>query len=348
MNYIEKKRNQIAENLVSSYSQDSIQAVSAAEFIEKGKKANLGEVREWGGGKYQKTTTGWVPYNEGGGKVKEHKEEGSKSSKEFEDYVDRAGKEMAKWETDKSHYSADSVETLRYFAKKAGMALGKSPQEIDKMLSEAKKKHIDNASELKSGEGSQSKESSSKEEENLKNLGEEVKGWDDEKLEEKAFKLRTFFKNTFGKIPSVDQLDPQDDKNEINLRKRLSIFSNEISRREKTVENPKKGILYNPSENLKDSLRKKSKDHSNVREWVDFSDDEIQSVIDGLDEAGVTPSDFAIGRSSFKNQEQESEFIQDKVEDLLSDFREGLQHKNLEMKDVRDIIWGLVMSKNDF
>lgn len=29
--------------------------------LEKGKKANFGEIREWGGGKYQKTTQGWMP-----------------------------------------------------------------------------------------------------------------------------------------------------------------------------------------------------------------------------------------------------------------------------------------------
>lgn len=29
--------------------------------LEKGKKAGFGEIREWGGGKYQKTTQGWVP-----------------------------------------------------------------------------------------------------------------------------------------------------------------------------------------------------------------------------------------------------------------------------------------------
>jgi hypothetical protein len=212
MNYIEKKRNQIAENLFKSYSQDSIQAVSAAEFIEKGKKANLGEVREWGGQKVQKTTTGWVPYNENGGKTKEHKGEENKQSKvsmakEVMEGLDHLGIDKEKFQSLKGKYG--SLEKLH----------------------EAVGDALEGKGDLEKVGGSDSK--ISKEDENLKKLEEEVKGWDDEKLEEKAFKLRTFFKNTFGKIPSVDQLDPQDDKNEINLRKRLSIFSKEISRRAK-------------------------------------------------------------------------------------------------------------------
>jgi len=39
--------------------------------FSKGKKANVGEIREWGGKKYQKTVNGWVPYNEGGKKSKQ-------------------------------------------------------------------------------------------------------------------------------------------------------------------------------------------------------------------------------------------------------------------------------------
>lgn len=63
MNYVEKHRNQIKKNIVASYIDPRIEI--AMDFLEKGKKANLGEVREWQGQKMQKTTTGWKPVGEG-------------------------------------------------------------------------------------------------------------------------------------------------------------------------------------------------------------------------------------------------------------------------------------------
>ena len=43
----------------------SIGPDTTAEILEKGKKAEVGEVRTWGGYKYQKTASGWVPFKEG-------------------------------------------------------------------------------------------------------------------------------------------------------------------------------------------------------------------------------------------------------------------------------------------
>lgn len=55
--------------IAKSYSSE----VSVEDFLEKGKKANLGEVREWQGKKVQKTTQGWVLYNDkNGGHQKKH------------------------------------------------------------------------------------------------------------------------------------------------------------------------------------------------------------------------------------------------------------------------------------
>jgi len=57
--------------IAKSYSPE----VSVEEFLEKGKKANLGEVREWQGKKVQKTTQGWVLYNDkNGGHEKKHQD----------------------------------------------------------------------------------------------------------------------------------------------------------------------------------------------------------------------------------------------------------------------------------
>ena len=43
----------------------SIMPDTTAEILEKGKRAEIGEVRTWGGYKYQKTQNGWVPFKEG-------------------------------------------------------------------------------------------------------------------------------------------------------------------------------------------------------------------------------------------------------------------------------------------
>lgn len=42
----------------------SIGPDTTAEILEKGKRAEIGEVRTWGGYKYQKTASGWVPFKE--------------------------------------------------------------------------------------------------------------------------------------------------------------------------------------------------------------------------------------------------------------------------------------------
>lgn len=49
----------------------SIGPDTTAEILEKGKRAEIGEVRTWGGYKYQKTASGWVPFKESSKQVKE-------------------------------------------------------------------------------------------------------------------------------------------------------------------------------------------------------------------------------------------------------------------------------------
>ena len=75
--------------LNKSLSQESlIKANIAAQFgnnqvfdeLEKGKKANLGEIREWGGKKYRKEVQGWVGVNDG--EVKHKMEEGDVDKKD--------------------------------------------------------------------------------------------------------------------------------------------------------------------------------------------------------------------------------------------------------------------------
>lgn len=46
--------------------QTIISARMSAEDLEKGRKANIGEIRDWKGGKFRRTAEGWEPVKEGG------------------------------------------------------------------------------------------------------------------------------------------------------------------------------------------------------------------------------------------------------------------------------------------
>lgn len=60
----QKRINAILQNVQSGVS---------PEFIEKGKTAQVGEIREWTGQKMQKTVNGWIPVKEGTGSKGEHR-----------------------------------------------------------------------------------------------------------------------------------------------------------------------------------------------------------------------------------------------------------------------------------
>lgn len=53
---LEKSKNQVTLGVLGQVGFDE-----TAEVLEKGKKAAMGEIREWNGIKYQKTPKGWVP-----------------------------------------------------------------------------------------------------------------------------------------------------------------------------------------------------------------------------------------------------------------------------------------------
>ena len=52
-------------------------------LIEKGKRGQLGEIREWKGGKYKKTAQGWVPVSEGKDKGQPDRELSKYNNKRF-------------------------------------------------------------------------------------------------------------------------------------------------------------------------------------------------------------------------------------------------------------------------
>lgn len=65
------KRQSVAFNILNNISEDS-----TAEYLEKGKRGQIGEIREWKGGKFRKTVNGWEPVREGG-ESKKKEEDGN-------------------------------------------------------------------------------------------------------------------------------------------------------------------------------------------------------------------------------------------------------------------------------
>ena len=57
------KKEQLKQILctAAAFGDNQIIQKAFSEVIEKGSKANIGEVREWKGGKFKKTEQGWVP-----------------------------------------------------------------------------------------------------------------------------------------------------------------------------------------------------------------------------------------------------------------------------------------------
>lgn len=88
------KQSEIAENILKSYSSQSLDDLNLENDLEKGRKAAVvGEVREFGGKKYAKTSTGWRPINE-------------KHSKEKDNDVDNKYEEVGE---DHKHKVGDKV-----------------------------------------------------------------------------------------------------------------------------------------------------------------------------------------------------------------------------------------------
>lgn len=109
--------------------------------IEKGGKANVGEIREWKGGKFRKTPNGWMPVNEKGGRVELIKEFESKipgilswpESRKFWDAKDRVDNWGEVTHNNKAGFDAAQRE-LSEASKKYGAKI-KEKLELDKIES---------------------------------------------------------------------------------------------------------------------------------------------------------------------------------------------------------------------
>ena len=84
-----------------------------------------------------------------------------------------------------------------------------------------------------------------------------------------------------------------------------------------------------------------------IRQWAGdhLKDEYIQSIVDALDEAGITNSDLRTKKVS--NREADNREVDKKVMELRGEIREGLEHEDMRNSDIKDVLWGMVMASRD-
>lgn len=87
-------------------------------------------------------------------------------------------------------------------------------------------------------------------------------------------------------------------------------------------------------------------DIETVQEWIgeDYDSAQISSVAQAFEESGQDIFDVASRVESFRTQEEQSENVGKKVDELMADIQPGNWQKDLDEKDVRNILWGIVMA----
>jgi len=169
------------------------------EVLEKGKKANIGEVREWNGEKFQKQSDGkWKMVSEKKEKVEEVEfKRGDEVAYTDKKGVNRMGKITSFHPGGFASLSNNETVKIDSFRK---------PTRNDVLLaSDARVEEKD----------------FSKYESYLKTIS-------DEKLEDSFLKVGNSLKDENGKLKKLSEIE---DENELDLRKKLSLMSKELSKR---------------------------------------------------------------------------------------------------------------------
>lgn len=82
-----------------------------------------------------------------------------------------------------------------------------------------------------------------------------------------------------------------------------------------------------------------------VKAWIgeDYSDEQINGVMDTLYEEGsIEKKDLEV--KGAKNPEQHGDMVQEKIDDLYGEVREGLWPADLKGEQIKEILWGVIMS----
>jgi len=96
---------------------------------------------------------------------------------------------------------------------------------------------------------------------------------------------------------------------------------------------------------LEEDDKKRKSLFNNVRDWVgdEYTDDQIDSIYSQLEEQ-LSERDYRVRVEG--SQEKFNDNVSKKVDELRRELRPGMEQKDLEDSDIKDILWGIVMSKN--
>lgn len=134
-------------------------------------------------------------------------------------------------------------------------------------------------------------------------------------------------------------------QHEVEARSSSNSYSNEgyfASEKHKDSANKLSDKEHTDEEVGKKSSGGDSKLFDGVRDWSGdkYTDAQIKSVKDALDEASVSNKSFIVRGMT---PEEKNKKANVKVRELLDEIQEGNWHKDLDSAKVKDIIWGMVM-----
>lgn len=314
--------------------------------IIKGKRAQMGEVREWGGVKMRKEANGWVPVREGGEKPKAEGEGGGEQKPQDIGEAAKSASEGAlqnaiKLSNDPKVREAAHRELERRKNEEATDTF-KAPEDfppsgLGKHADEVMKERMKNTESEKRKDNGKNKDETKQE-----NKKEEPISDKDKDMLDKFKKLSPEAQ----KRVLEDMTNPEQKKNDLpdEVNKLLDKMSPE--ERKKVLERAAGGEKKEESKKEERLTYSDKFDYNNIREWSgeDITDKQINDVMGTLFEEGeVDVKDFKI-RAESKNEESRKSW--DKVDRLMMEVKPGMWPADMSDKDIKDVIWGAIMNYN--
>lgn len=317
---------------------------SKEEFLEKGKKAQIGEIREWKGQKFQKQPNGgWIPVKQGTkGSKKEFSAEEEKWLDRFFDPMDTASAFLDSKELEEDYPNKTIKEFERYISEN-GQAedwaveslvseLHLSNKEATDLLRERNKKLLEEIKKdpEKYGFETEPEKKEGKSSEVRKDLPKMEHGGDEKKDAEAHEKSLAQLKKE-GFVVGKDNLLHHEDGRVAKINTKTGEW--EISK----------------EASEKHGFEPENKAIAGVKDWIgdEASDQEISDVLDAVEEF-VSPSMLKIQANS---PLQFGEKVWDRADEIMEKYREHFDHfdgtYSMPDKQLRKILVAIMFDKRN-
>lgn len=315
---------------------DSVQE-SKQDFLEKGKKAQIGEIREWRGVKFQKQPNGgWIPVRQGTKEAKKEEEvDWKKVTKEDLDNLPTGTKISFEDELSGETIVSEKQEDGSW---KDGEGNKWSSEEVKESVS-----HPD-------AHGHKMEKPAEKKEESKKELTSDQKKFLDDFFDPST--LVDSARGAMGDAMTMEDfsqwvtVDDNSDYAVKEISEKLGIEEDEAEkiyedRKRKAIEeiknNPDKYELQETSFDEEWGI-----DFNNVRDVIgdEYTDKQINSVLNDLRESDVDEFELEVPKRKRVSPDSASNWIWDKVDELVTEVGDGRGDK-----ETRDILYGLINAK---